>query len=250
MKIGIVSDIHEDVVMLGKALKTFKDEGCDLLACLGDITGFADDYYLHGETRDAHQCIEMIKNHFDIVVKGNHDLFVLKQFPYYTAGIHYPDNFFSLSAEDRSKSTNDRVWLYEAEKHHNLLDEDLDFLNTVPEYKIIDEGGYKLMFSHYIYPDLTGSLKKFHIDIYDFLAHFRFMEEKDVLFSFCGHFHTNGTHIANPKRLKRKKFGKTRLKKSKHCIVGPVIASGKGPGGLMIIDTSNLELRSLKIKNQ
>jgi predicted phosphodiesterase len=250
MKIGIVSDIHEDVVMLEKALKVFEEEKCDSLACLGDITGFADIYYTHGKTRDAHECIKIIKNHFDFVVKGNHDLFITKQLPYFSAGIHYPDKWFFLSAQEKSKTTNDRVWLYESDHHNNLRDEDLEFLIAAPEYKIIHAENHKIMFSHYLYPDLTGSLKKFHVDIFDFLPHFRFMEENDVLFGFCGHFHANGAHIANMKRLKRKRFGKTRLKEHKQCIIGPVIASGKNPRGVMIMDTINFELNLLKIKNQ
>ncbi len=250
MKIGIVSDIHEDIMMLKNAMQVFNRKNCDILACLGDITGFSDHYYEHGETHDAHQCIEIIKNHFDIVVKGNHDLNVLKELPHFHAGIEYPDDWFELPANKKKSLTNDRVWLYEEEHHHNLMKEDLDFLKEVPEVAFFDAGNYKLMFSHYIFPDLSGSLKKFHHDVYDFLEHFRFMNENNIKFSFCGHFHVNGAHVVHQKGIKRKGFRKTRIKNRPHCIVGPVIASGGGSKGIMIFDTVKLELNILKLKNE
>ena len=45
MRIAIISDIHEDFAMLEKALAILKSVGYDMLVCLGDITGFAPEYY-------------------------------------------------------------------------------------------------------------------------------------------------------------------------------------------------------------
>lgn len=45
MKLGILSDIHEDITSLNTALRIFEDKKCDKLLCLGDILGYDPNYY-------------------------------------------------------------------------------------------------------------------------------------------------------------------------------------------------------------
>jgi predicted phosphodiesterase len=247
MKIGIVSDIHEDIIMLRKAMQVFEREQCDSLACLGDIAGFSAQHYTHGATKNAHQCIEIIKHHFDIAVKGNHDLFALKKLPEHKAGIQYPGNWFNLSLEEQRKSVHNKVWIYEDEEHAYLKEQDLDYLNNLPEYKVLEHSNGNILFSHYLFPDFTGSLKHFHTDIYDFLPHIRYMKEKNIKFSFCGHSHVEGIHIAYTSKLRRKRFKKITLRDRVQCIAGPVLASGTNTKGLLIFETSSLILNIVKL---
>jgi predicted phosphodiesterase len=248
MKTGIISDIHEDIEMLEKAMKIFEHEKCDTLVCLGDIIGFSGNHYYHTKTKSAHQCIMIVKSYFDIAVKGNHDLFALKELPNHTAGIQYPDNWHMLSTEEQQDYTNNKVWLYEDEELADLKDEDLEYLNSLPEYTIVEHLHGPILFSHYLFPDFTGSLKHFHHDIHDFLFHIHYMKEKNIKFSFCGHAHIEGIHIAHPTRLRRKRFKEFTLKNRLQCIVGPVLASGSNAQGVMIFDTSSLILNVIKLK--
>ncbi|MFW5805557.1 MAG: metallophosphoesterase family protein [Bacteroidota bacterium] len=247
MKIGIVSDIHEDIIMLKKAMRIFEHEQCDTLVCLGDITGFSGNHYIHAATKNAHQCIEIIKHHFHIAVTGNHDLFTLKKLPEHKAGVQYPENWFELTVEEQQKVVNNKVWLYEDEEHVCLKDQDIDFLNSLPEYQIMEQPDGNILFSHYLFPDFTGSLKHFHTDIYDFMPHIRYMKEKNIKFSFCGHSHIEGTHIAYASKLRRKRFKKMTLKNRLQCIAGPVLASGSNAKGLMIFEPSSLILNIVKL---
>lgn len=61
MKLGILSDIHEDVTNLKKAIRDMEKSNCDELICLGDIVGFSHFYEEYIEQRDANECISIIK---------------------------------------------------------------------------------------------------------------------------------------------------------------------------------------------
>ena len=39
MKIGVFADAHNNAVALDAVLRTLEDEGCEVLACAGDIIG-------------------------------------------------------------------------------------------------------------------------------------------------------------------------------------------------------------------
>lgn len=39
MKIGVFADVHNNAVALDAVLRTLEDEGCEVLACAGDIIG-------------------------------------------------------------------------------------------------------------------------------------------------------------------------------------------------------------------
>ena len=111
MKIAIISDIHEDIVSLKKAITIIEKNNADKIACLGDIVGFSVPYYPYIKTRNATECINIIKQNCDIVVAGNHDIYESKRIPNHTAGINYPNNWYSLSYEQREKIANNKIWL-------------------------------------------------------------------------------------------------------------------------------------------
>ena len=39
MKIGIITDVHNNVIALNSMLAVFEEEGCDEIICCGDIIG-------------------------------------------------------------------------------------------------------------------------------------------------------------------------------------------------------------------
>ena len=63
MKIGIISDIHGNLES-AKAALLFLDERVDFLVVTGDVVGYGP---------DPEECIELIGEKADVVLKGNHE---------------------------------------------------------------------------------------------------------------------------------------------------------------------------------
>lgn len=64
MLIGVLSDIHSNVIGLSRALKILKENGADKIVCLGDVVGYGN---------DPTGAMELVSTYCDIVIKGNHD---------------------------------------------------------------------------------------------------------------------------------------------------------------------------------
>lgn len=63
-KIAIISDIHGNLESLKAVLNDIKERNIDKIICLGDIIA---------RGSNSHECIELIKNNCDIVLRGNCD---------------------------------------------------------------------------------------------------------------------------------------------------------------------------------
>ncbi len=81
MKLGILSDIHEDIESLRLVMNIFEQNQCDELVCLGDILGFDSNYYRKVQKPDASECINIIQNEFKFSVIGNHVYMQSRNFP-------------------------------------------------------------------------------------------------------------------------------------------------------------------------
>ncbi|MEG0438627.1 MAG: metallophosphoesterase family protein, partial [Solibacillus sp.] len=66
-RIAIISDIHGNLTALESVLKDIDKRGVDQIFCLGDLVG---------EGPRGSQCIELIRNHCDKVIRGNWDVFI------------------------------------------------------------------------------------------------------------------------------------------------------------------------------
>ncbi len=64
MKIGVVSDIHANIVALEAVVEHGKSLGVTKWICLGDIVGYGP---------NPNECVEWVKNNCEITVLGNHD---------------------------------------------------------------------------------------------------------------------------------------------------------------------------------
>ncbi len=63
-RIAVISDIHANLQALISVLNDIKTQRIDKVICLGDIVG---------KGINAHECVELVKKHCDIVIMGNLD---------------------------------------------------------------------------------------------------------------------------------------------------------------------------------
>jgi predicted phosphodiesterase len=64
MRTAIISDIHANLAALERVLETAETLGVDQIHCLGDIVGYGP---------FPNECVELVRTHCTLVVKGNHD---------------------------------------------------------------------------------------------------------------------------------------------------------------------------------
>jgi predicted phosphodiesterase len=64
MRIAVISDIHSNLEALTKAMEIIDRQSIDEIMCLGDIIGYG---------ANPNECIELVRQHCDAVLKGNHE---------------------------------------------------------------------------------------------------------------------------------------------------------------------------------
>mgnify|MGYP001584379160 CR=1 FL=1 len=159
MRIGIISDIHSDLPALDSALKILSARGYDKLVCLGDIGGDSYHYKENLEGRNSDDCIKLIKQYCHKVIAGNHDMFWSMRLPDYLRKSKYPDNWYKLNLKEGMNFSNNSIWLYDDEVDEPILADNINFLSSLPETCVMDCGKFSILFTHFLYPDLTGSSK-------------------------------------------------------------------------------------------
>lgn len=249
MKIGFISDIHEDIHSLEKALKLLSTNNCDSVFCLGDIVGFTIPFYRYIETRNAEECIRLVKENCSAVVVGNHDLYAVKKTPSYDAGFNYGDNWYELDYEIRAKKSRNKIWLYEDnEITCELSDTSKEYLLGLPEINIVESDNNKFLLSHFCFPDFSGSSIHFPGEAFHLKKHFEFMRAHECNTSISGHGHPGGVIVADDEKISSFSFGTFKLKEENSWMVVPCVARTTRVNGIMIIDTSTgiFEVISLK----
>lgn len=141
MKIALLSDIHGNIAALEAALEAVLAARPEKVAVLGDLIGY---YY------DAAPVIELVREHADIVVRGNHE------------------RMYADMLEGRADGSRYRA------KHGSSLDFAAETLTTaqnrwlldLPDRIAAEIGGKRLHFTHeapnvsggYLYPDSREEL--------------------------------------------------------------------------------------------
>lgn len=258
MKIGIITDIHEDVAGLEKALKLLEKYQCDEIACLGDIVGFHPAFYSHIEKRSALGCLNLIRQHCKWIVAGNHDLFAAKStgsqkiLDFNLGLVHFLSDF-NQSYEGFSES-----WVsYEGELPSDLDEKAMQFILDLPHGIIPDLSGFRCMFSHYVFPDLTGSTLNF-IKLGKELNLLRnFLTAHNLNISFTGHVHPTSLGIGFPKKItgarkyrpaiRQKPFSTLAIHPEQTLIILPGIAGNRQHCGFSILDTEQMELHTIPL---
>jgi predicted phosphodiesterase len=244
MRLAILSDIHEDYVSLYKALEDILLLEVNKIVFLGDIVGFDTNYKYKG-TKSARKCVQLIQKHGQIVVSGNHDLHAVGKLPYLWKDIGFPENWYAISMEEKVHNYEKHFFIYKNELENDLSENEKRYLNTIDHYKLLEVEDSKLLFSHFIYPDVNGNKTLFLNRREGFREHFSWMQELGASISFAGHAHFQGVGIVKNKGVKFGKFGEYKLKNEPQIILCPSIAKGKNKNGYIIYDTNEMNLTAI-----
>ncbi len=249
MKLGIVSDIHEDAIRLEEAMLILGKKGCNEIACLGDIIGFSYPNFGFYKTRNARRCVEIIKSNCKYVVAGNHDLYPVGRIPQYDAGFNYPQNWYELDYDERLALAGEEVWLNEENEFNTLIGKkEEEYILGLPEFLVIKLGNISILLSHFLYPDLSGSHRQYYENFGPVQDHLDFIKKNNCSIGFSGHKHVEGISRFKNSTADKFSFGNIQLDKDLQWIVGPCIANGIKENGFMIFDTNTQELEIIPLK--
>ncbi len=257
MRIAIISDIHEDIESLKKALCMIEREKCDQIICLGDILGFPYLRAKYEKTRDASACIQLIKQNCSEVVLGNHDIFHLRKIPTHLNGFTFPSDWYELTAEEKNIRSKGKVWNYADDSTTILNADDFAFLSQRPEYVIKTAGDHQLLFSHFVFPSFTAYVSTFYDEGKKLQAHFEFMQQNGCRISICGHMHMEGMGIFNAPDdgfisqlfpgFNYFSFGEKKIKNKVCTITIPALADNGQVNGFAIYDTASMIISSISL---
>lgn len=249
MKVGIIGDIHEDIVALRAAVCRLEKEGCSEVMCLGDIVGYKVNAYRYLDTRNAHECIALVRaNCNGSVLIGNNDLFQIKKVPQHRGGFNFPPDWYTLDFFERKALAKDRLFLYEDVQLSALLTKaDKAYLESLPDLLVRSFGERKVMFSHFAYPDLHGMQTYFPKRAEEFLPHLSFIRDQGCDLGFSGHMHFEGLSRVSEFDITRDPFGTYELSGSLEYAYGPCIARGPFRPGILVYDTDSGVVHALAL---
>jgi predicted phosphodiesterase len=257
MRLGLLTDIHEDIVNLKKSLHLLEKQKCDHIACLGDIIGFCEPYISYVQKRNGSECLKLIRENCSYIVTGNHDMNCIHRLPVYRGSFKFPGNWYDMPLDERRYISEKKVWLYEDELQTELNDADREFIASLPEYFVVQNTDYNILLSHFIHPDITGSETSFPKRKQEIDEHLEFLILNECSFGFCGHVHVDGilvghesrnhvfTFLADP--FDHMPMGRYRLKRKLQCIGVPPVVVTDRRGGVSIFDTKDLSLSVLHL---
>ena len=103
------------------------------------ITGFSVPFYKYRKTRNAHECLSLLREKNSIIIPGNHDFHAGQMIPKNSAVFDFPDNWYDLDYQQRSELGKNEIWLHEEDDLNPLYTiEDIEFLRSLPEYYILN----------------------------------------------------------------------------------------------------------------
>jgi putative phosphoesterase len=127
MKIGIITDIHNNLIALESVLECLNNEKCDKIICCGDIIGIGP------YPEETVQRIMKIRNF--IGVRGNHERYLIE-------GVDS-----NMDEMDESEKEH-HLW-----EHSRLSQSSIDFLRALPYSRDLHICGKKITILHYAMND-------------------------------------------------------------------------------------------------
>lgn len=124
IKIGVISDVHNNAVALKAVLKYLEEAGCNEILCCGDIIGIGP---------DPEETVQLIKSNKKIsAVTGNHESYLINE---------------TTSLSDKRMSESER--LHHIWEHAQLSDDSKQFLKQLPDKRVLKHGAFKIAVIHY-----------------------------------------------------------------------------------------------------
>lgn len=175
--LAIISDIHSNTTALQAVLEDIHARGVEQIVCLGDIIGYGP---------DPGPCLDLVQEHCQTVILGNHDYAVL-----------YEPARFNLGAESAVFWTRQKL---EQEQDTELAMKRWQFLGQLEVRRTLDGAPYgvdSLCFVHgsprrpineYMFPD----------DIYNNPTKITGAFERFEHLCFVGHTHVPGVFTDSP----------------------------------------------------
>ncbi|MCX7836101.1 MAG: metallophosphatase family protein [bacterium] len=151
--IGIISDIHGNLEALEAVLEAGQRFSINRWVCLGDIVGYGP---------NPVECLELVRSHCDVIVKGNHD-----------------DACGCFAEIDEFNQIAKRAILWTIEQ---LKDVDRDWLSKLPLYVLeedrmyVHSSPYKPYLWHYIFTESEARRQIQHLP-------------QNIRYCFIGHTH-------------------------------------------------------------
>lgn len=179
MRIGIMSDIHSNIIALEEVLKRFETENIDKIICLGDVIGIGP---------YPEKCIQKLIEKQEIIisyVNGNHEKYLIKGIPKTN---HNEKNGRVLTEEEQ----NTHKW-----NHNRLNKKQIEFIQCLKNKDILNIGENKIVIEHYP-TDLNQNYKKFYNFPNEDILEELFEEDDANIFLF-GHTHNAYCKIVNSK---------------------------------------------------
>lgn len=221
--------------------------GCDQLVCLGDISGFSVPFYKYQKIRNARECLTLLREKDCLILPGNHDFFAARRIPEESAVFDYPSDWYEMEDAKRQERADGKIWLHE---EHDLDPqytlEDISYLNSLPEYQVLDVDNYRILLSHYVFPNLSGFQKGFYTSASEFKDHFRFMQSLNCEVSFTGHAHFRGFYRVSEKEFRHYRYQGFRIKSLPLCLGVPPVTRHKRRSGFCLFDTESSRIRAVR----
>lgn len=251
MKIGFISDIHEDITTLKKAVCELEKANADEIVCLGDIVGYSVPFYSFMSERNANAVVDLIRTTCSTAVMGNHDLYAVRKIPNHRSFFDYPASWYDQDFDERHAQGLGKIHLYEDNELPTLLSsKNRDYIRQLPEYVVRTLSDHQLLFSHYALPDCTGSSTWSPKEPRELKEHFNFMRNNGCLYSFSGNDHVEGMEVFSPDKKLNVSFEIVALPDNLVWAHGPAIARGTTHNGFMLYDSSSRELSAVPLRSK
>lgn len=248
MKIGIITDIHEDGTRLSEAIRQLEKKDCDILVCLGDMAGFDKRFYGYSYSRNLNYCLTVIRKNCKYVIPGNHDLFVLKKLPSWNHVFDFPAGWYKLSSEEREELSRGRVWHFEHDLPVSVDPSLFDWMHSLEEFFVLEEDGLRILFTHSLFPDPMGMLTRKPYRHPDFEPHLAMLSEMQCDLGISGHLHPNGVFRIRRRDAIRGKFGHLEVGGEVLQLVCPCIAESNQDNGFTILDTVQRTVEAIPLR--